>query len=209
MSWANTAPAMEYGTMLVVVVLSLRMAWRRFLGTRCQQSAAERWVTTGAHAAAILLVASATAFAVNLLSETGFLHQGRTMAAVEQAHFGDVVPRITRGEVIRLLKEGAVSVDARLTPDYEAGHVPGAISVPVSASPGERQRDMAGVPKDASIVLYCQSSSCPFAERVGKGLQDNGYTHLVVFADGWEGWSAASSAAQEKGARSAPQRGAP
>ena len=66
---------------------------------------------------------------------------------------------------------------------YAAGHLPGAISIPL-ADLSKRYRE---IPKSARVVLYCQ---CPLEDMGGvhKFLQDLGYRNHVVLEDGFDGW---------------------
>jgi rhodanese-related sulfurtransferase len=62
---------------------------------------------------------------------------------------GDVSP----DEAQRLVRSGAILVDVRSREEYGAGHVPGAINLPVQELP---QR-MSELPRDKPLVLYCRS----------------------------------------------------
>src|SRR5690606_5341307 len=44
-----------------------------------------------------------------------------------------VLPPLDPSEVRRLLRDGAVAVDVRPTPDIAAGHIPGALAIPLRA----------------------------------------------------------------------------
>jgi 3-mercaptopyruvate sulfurtransferase SseA len=60
--------------------------------------------------------------------------------------------RITRDEAMRLVKENkAVYVDIRSKETYDEGHLPGAISIPLSQLPN-RMRDL---PVKKFLITYC------------------------------------------------------
>ena len=89
-----------------------------------------------------------------------------------------------------MLNADAVLIDARREEDYRAGHLEGAISVPVDADDKKQQEAMAGITKDALIIVYCKSRECPYAEAVATRLQKNGFRNLSIFKGGWDEWSA-------------------
>jgi len=65
----------------------------------------------------------------------------------------DDVPRITPREVKELIDgdEELVIVDTRSLEQYNAGHIAGAVSLPVSEIAARHEE----LPKDRLIVLYC------------------------------------------------------
>jgi rhodanese-related sulfurtransferase len=98
---------------------------------------------------------------------------------------GASFPTLRSDAVKRLLdvKEPVVLVDMRKPAEYRAGHLPGAISLPIA----ELERRYREIPKAARVVLYCQ---CPLEEMgsVYSFLSSLGYRNLVVLEDGFDGW---------------------
>jgi rhodanese-related sulfurtransferase len=98
---------------------------------------------------------------------------------------GASFPTLRSDAVKRLLdvKEPVVLVDMRKPAEYRAGHLPGAISLPMA----ELERRYREIPKAARVVLYCQ---CPLEEMgsVYTFLSSLGYRNLVVLEDGFDGW---------------------
>ena len=87
--------------------------------------------------------------------------------------------------VKRLLdaRETVVLVDMRKGSEYRAGHLPGAISVPLT----ELDRRFTAIPRTARVVLYCE---CP-REDIATAfafLTSQGYTNHAVLEDGFDGW---------------------
>jgi len=63
-------------------------------------------------------------------------------------------------ELMRRLKDPATLViDVRPAEEYAAGHIPGALSVPL----GELKRRIAHLPRAAEIVAYCRGPYCVLA----------------------------------------------
>lgn len=58
--------------------------------------------------------------------------------------------------VAKMIAEGAVVIDVRTVDEYEDGHMPNAINIPV----GELVKRTAEIgPKDKPVVLYCETGS--------------------------------------------------
>ena len=69
-----------------------------------------------------------------------------------------------------------VIVDVREPHEYEAGHVEGALNIP-PAKLLLGAKDLADVPKDAPIILYCKSGSR--SNVAMHMLRAQGYTNLT------------------------------
>lgn len=85
--------------------------------------------------------------------------------ALEPVSRAQLVERVRAGEVI-------VIIDVRPGDEYSAGHIPGALSVPL-----DRLDDAIGhLPKGAEIVAYCRGPYCVLALQAVERLRDEGYT---------------------------------
>lgn len=82
-------------------------------------------------------------------------------------------------------------IDARLKADFDAGHIDGAMNIPVISDPRAIARTVENLPKDAPIVVYCQSAGCPYARQVALHLVALGFRNLAIYREGWVGWKEA------------------
>lgn len=84
------------------------------------------------------------------------------------AYLGDraALEEVSRSELARRLGTGVVVWDVRPGAEFEAGHVPGAVSVP----PEEIDRHLDEVPEDAEVVAYCRGRFCVFADDAVRAL---------------------------------------
>ncbi|MHB1500080.1 MAG: ArsR/SmtB family transcription factor [Candidatus Dormibacteria bacterium] len=74
----------------------------------------------------------------------------------------DDLEPVRRVELLGRLASGDVVVfDVRPREEYEAGHVPGARSVPLE----ELDARLAGIPRDVEIVAYCRGPYCVLAPQ--------------------------------------------
>jgi ArsR family transcriptional regulator len=70
--------------------------------------------------------------------------------------------------------------------EYTAGHLPGAVSIPVA----ELKRRLKELPKNKEIVAYCRGSFCAFAPEAARYLDKKGYRTRLLDA-GLPDWEAA------------------
>jgi rhodanese-related sulfurtransferase/DNA-binding transcriptional ArsR family regulator len=103
----------------------------------------------------------------------------------------DVLEPVTRGELARRLEGGddLVVLDVRPAAEHAAGHLPGAVSIPV----GELRRRLAEVPADREVVAYCRGPYCAFAHEAVVLLREEGFTARRL-EDGLPEWQAAGLA---------------
>lgn len=101
----------------------------------------------------------------------------RQVAEVERIvreHFDsrDELTPVKRDELLKLVKKGeAVVIDVRPETEFSAGHIPGAINIPVDDLP----KRLKTLPKDQEIVAYCRGPYCMFALDAVTTLRKKGY----------------------------------
>lgn len=77
-----------------------------------------------------------------------------------------------RDEVLDEIQAGRCTLlDVRPTAEYEAGHLPGARSVPLAELPSR----LAELPRDRAVVTYCRGPYCPLAVDAVRVLRSAGY----------------------------------
>ena len=75
-------------------------------------------------------------------------------------------------ELRRLMREGDVTVlDVRPTDEFEAGHIPGAVSIPVA----ELKRRLRDIPKRREVIAYCRGRYCVYSLEAVQLLRKHGY----------------------------------
>ena len=90
-----------------------------------------------------------------------------------EAYLGsrDELQAVPREELVRRVREGrAVVVDVRPAEEYRAGHIPGALSIPV----GELGRRLSELPARKEIVAYCRGPYCVMAYDAVARLRSRG-----------------------------------
>lgn len=90
-------------------------------------------------------------------------------------------------ELMERLGDGSVVVlDVRPAEEYRAGHIPGALSVPLEAL----EAALLTLPRDKDVVAYCRGPYCVFSDEVVRALSVRGY-RASRLADGFPEWRAA------------------
>lgn len=93
---------------------------------------------------------------------------------------------VTRRELEARLRAGdTVVLDVRPSPEFEAGHIAGARSVPV----GELRR-LRSLSKDIDIVAYCRGPFCVYADDAVRQLRRRGFNARRL-EDGYPEWKRA------------------
>ena len=101
-------------------------------------------------------------------------------------------PEVGLERVMELHASGeAVFVDARYAEDYAAGHIPGAVNVPLGLFEDEIAALLGGHGREARFVVYCSSETCPLAGELALALGFMEYSDVSVFTDGMAAWIAA------------------
>jgi rhodanese-related sulfurtransferase len=78
---------------------------------------------------------------------------------------------ITRRDLKKQLSEGSVVVvDVRPVEEYVAGHIKGALSIPITELPSRVEE----LPKNVEIVVYCRGPYCVYAREAVRILQSRG-----------------------------------
>lgn len=98
----------------------------------------------------------------------------------------DDVEELTKDELWKRIqrKDKLVVLDVRPHEEYEAGHIPGAVSIPL----GELKKRVNELPKGKQIVAYCRGPLCALAPEATRYLKTKGYKvkRLVEGAPDWE-----------------------
>ncbi len=104
-------------------------------------------------------------------------------------YFGerDALEAVSRADLVRRLKDGLVVVlDVRPEDEFTAGHVPGAINIPLR----ELAKRLRRLPKDREIVAYCRGAYCVLAFEAVALLRKHGFKSRRL-EDGYPEWQAA------------------
>ena len=79
----------------------------------------------------------------------------------------------------------ATLLDVRSPVEYRAGHIPGAISIPLI----ELQMHLNDLPRDQEIVAYCRGPYCVLSMQAVETLRSKGF-NAVRLEEGVQDWLA-------------------
>jgi rhodanese-related sulfurtransferase/DNA-binding transcriptional ArsR family regulator len=101
-----------------------------------------------------------------------------------RAYMGEPVEAVSRAELLARVRSGeAVVVDLRPAEEYEAGHIAGAISIPLA----ELEAHLADLPPGVEIVAYCRGPYCALAPQ-GVALLRRAGRRAHRLEDGFPEW---------------------
>lgn len=87
------------------------------------------------------------------------------------SHEQDAVEQISRTELLaRLERDEVLVLDVRPAAEYDAGHIPGAVSLPFD----EIADRLADVPSEVEVVAYCRGGWCVLAHDAVRLLRSEG-----------------------------------
>lgn len=116
-------------------------------------------------------------------------HQLADLERLVREHFGDRsdAEAVEMNELLKRARSKRVVVlDTRPPNEYAAGHIAGAISVPVD----DLQRRLRELPKGKEYVAYCRGPYCVYADRAVEILRSNG-RQARRLREGFPEWRAA------------------
>jgi rhodanese-related sulfurtransferase/DNA-binding transcriptional ArsR family regulator len=99
----------------------------------------------------------------------------------------DSLEPVSSKELLRRMRAGSVKViDTRPPEEFTAGHLPGAINVPLR----ELKRRLRELPRDQEIVAYCRGPYCVLSYEAVAELRKRGFNAFRL-KDGYPEWKAA------------------
>lgn len=107
---------------------------------------------------------------------------------IVREHFDkfDSLTPVGHDELLKLTQAGdAVVIDVRPPEEYRAGHIPGALSVPLSELPSRLKK----LPRGQEIVAYCRGPYCVLAFQAVEQLREAGFNARRL-EDGFPEWKA-------------------
>lgn len=99
----------------------------------------------------------------------------------------DDLEPVPAAELLQRAEDGLITVlDVRPPEEYAAGHLPGAINIPLGDLPARLKK----LPKGREVIAYCRGPYCLLSVDAVVLLRDKGYSARRL-ADGYPEWAAA------------------
>lgn len=100
---------------------------------------------------------------------------------------GGSLEAVSRDELLAALREGSVALlDVRPHEEYQAGHLPDAINIPLD----ELETMLDALPRDREIIAYCRGPYCVLSHEAVERLRKLGF-RVRRFDEGFPEWKAA------------------
>ncbi len=122
------------------------------------------------------------------LRRTGERHIGEVNRVIA-GYFNerDTLEPVSRDELLERNKKGLVTVlDVRPAEEYEFGHIPGAINVPIE----DIEKCIKDIPAGQEVIAYCRGPYCVLAFEAVAKLREKGFGARRL-EDGYPEWKAA------------------
>lgn len=138
---------------------------------------------------------------LELLSSLGRVAE-RNLAEVQQLvrsyyHDPETLERVPATELVQRMHEGRVTLlDVRPPEEYEAGHLPGAINIPLE----ELARRLGELPADTEVVAYCRGAYCALSVEAVRLLRKRGLAARRLETS-YPEWKAETDAAERRETR--------
>lgn len=98
----------------------------------------------------------------------------------------DALEPVDRDALIKKVRRGEVTVlDVRPAEEYAAGHIPGAVSIPLA----DLKKRLSAIPKTREVVAYCRGPYCVLAVEAVRALRARGF-RAVRMEEGVPEWRA-------------------
>ena len=99
------------------------------------------------------------------------------------------IGEISMAEAInRFHTGGTLFVDAREAPDFNAGHIRGAVNLTVADMDKWIDRFLADTAPDTLIIAYCDGVNCSLGRELAEQFRLLGYEKAYYLKDGWRQW---------------------
>jgi rhodanese-related sulfurtransferase len=92
-----------------------------------------------------------------------------------------------------------VFVDARSAEEFGAGHIPGALLLPLDDFDEAVSSWTDLIPLETLLITYCDGAGCDSSLDVAELLKEEGYSQVKVFFGGWEKWKGAGYPVEKEG----------
>lgn len=113
---------------------------------------------------------------------------------IESKALKEKIALVTPAQALKIVGAGNhVILDARPAADFDAGHIPGAVSLPYDTVEEKMTEVQALLTPAQPILTYCSGESCDESFLLTLYLRRQGFTNVVLFAAGFDQWKSAGN----------------
>jgi len=138
---------------------------------------------------ATIIVAAAVTLGMTYAAATGTgLFQASPAATSAPAPADVGSPYLTLEQAEDLYRrQSGLFIDSRHPDDFVAGHIRGAINVPLHDF-GDNHPILSILAPDQMLVTYCDGEDCNSSADLAASLRAYGFSNVRVFFGGWKAW---------------------
>ena len=126
---------------------------------------------------------------LHVLDDVGLLRNPSAARYVAAANIARFFPKVSLTDVRRSIFESrATVIDARYSTDFERGHLPGAINLPIDVTSANLRTRLRSTSREARLIVYCQSQRCDYGEVIATILAREGFKKISIYKGGWMEW---------------------
>jgi rhodanese-related sulfurtransferase len=135
-------------------------------------------------AVVLVAISASLGFAYTFITDRGFFSPTFVSSSVSTDQRA-----IPIDSVRHLYQVGAaLFIDSRRASEFDAGRIPGAMSLPADAFDIYKVQFEA-FPRTQPIIVYCDGQQCNSSLTVATRLNGLGFTNVRVFFGGWQEWN--------------------
>jgi rhodanese-related sulfurtransferase len=149
----------------------------------------EAWSTTITGIMVLLLASVLSGWMLKVLSPETLRSEQVSLSrvSIEAGELG--IPLVDLSEMQEIVASGShLILDARSQAEYDQGHIPMAMSVPVKSFEESFPMIAPILQPDSPLVVYCSGPLCDDALLLIKRMQEAGFSNASLFLDGMGGW---------------------
>ncbi|NIF30893.1 metalloregulator ArsR/SmtB family transcription factor [Enterobacter sp. Ap-916] len=120
-------------------------------------------------------------------------HSEMQRVATESLYNPQRLEGVSIEALLARLEQGALLLDVRSAEDYSAGHIPGALNIPLE----KLEQHLSDLPRDRDILAYCGGRFCVLSRQAVAFLRQKDFMVQRV-DDGFPGWQAAGLRVESK-----------
>lgn len=195
--WVWRATGLVLRCSMFLVLGCLTVPWLRWLDRLHLKSFRRlEWCLPVVRAVLFLGICTIMAMGLDGVNAHGLIRNPVARSSIVSVHRSGEVTEIDLKQAVRLhheaqapgAKASIVWVDARYADDFAYSHIPGAVNLPIDATFSEEDALAERLPVGATIVVYCQSAGCAFADAVAQRLHGRGFKNVLLFRPGFREW---------------------
>jgi rhodanese-related sulfurtransferase len=139
----------------------------------------------------LLVLCGGLMVVLHIATPVGFGRNSQVLSMVETVIRSDNYQQVEYEWVVQYCESKNITLfDVRYQEDSARQMIPGAIALPIDALQSDFEMVVASVPRDRTVVVYCQSRQCSFSRIMAIRLMEAGFTRIHVYSGGYKEWAA-------------------